>query len=440
MAVDARSVAALAPGHQLPELAKDPYLQATAIIVHLAVVVVGLDFGIGAATSATLPLAMVLGPLWIGAIRKYTLAPLITCLMAACVFSGLVLTMSAAQDHRVSIAGRNQMLGLLLSGAAAFVLILWARLEMPLYRVVALYGFGGVVGAVLDGRMSWKFGVALPATFLILGLLERSGLRVRCVVATMALGLFGVMDDYRSYFAFCLLAATLTVWQMRPALGDGRPPNRWWPAILIAGAAIAMYLLTSTLITAGYLGEDVQVRSEEQIERSGSLLAGGRPEWAATLELMRLKPSGYGVGVIPNLEDIHVAKRGLDSINIGLNPERDRYMFGTEFRLHSIVADLWVRYGVIGLALAGAILVGVVRSLSFRLAERAAPTSIILASLLALWSLPFEPSYTYWVRVCVALGLVLVPRGASRISSSAEQADAGRGGGMDWRSDEHSLR
>ena len=348
-------------------------------------------------------------PLWIGVLRRYALAPLIVVLMGACVVSGLALATYSAQDHTQSVASRQQMLGLLLSGAASFVLILWARRLMPLYRVVALYGLGGVMSAVLDGRLTWKFGVALPATFLILGLLEKHESRVRSAVAITLLGFVGVMDDYRSYFAFCLLAATLTVWQLRPADEDG-VRNRWWPAFLIAGMGTAMYLLTSTLITAGYLGEEVQARTTEQIELSGSLLAGGRPEWAATFELMRLKPSGFGVGVIPNLEDVHTAKRGLDSINIGLNPERDRYMFGTEFRLHSIVADLWVRYGLVGLALAAAILVGVVRSLSFALAARRAPTSIILAAMLALWSLPFEPSYTYWVRTCVALGLVLVAR------------------------------
>lgn len=397
-----------------PDLGRDPYRRATALIVHGAVVIVGFDYTVGGGMSAALPLALVLLPLWIRSLRAYALAPLLAVLVVASFVSGVVLSAFAAQDHTVSSASRAQMLGLLLSGAAALVLVLWARREMPLHRVVALYGLGGVLGAVVDGRLSWKFGVALPATFLILGLLERGGSRWRTVIAITLLGLFGAADDYRSYFAFCLLAATLTLWQLRPAATDDRPRSRWWPAFLLGGLAFAMYLLTTALLTAGYLGEEVQVRTQEQIEQSGSLLAGGRPEWAATFELMQLKPPGYGVGVIPNLEDVHRAKAGLESINIGLNPERDRYMFGTEFRLHSIIADLWVRYGFVGLALAATILVAVVRSLSFALAERQAATSAILASLLALWSLFFEPSYTYWVRVCIAVGLVLVARDLGR--------------------------
>ena len=252
-----------------------------------------------------------------------------------------------------------------------------------------------------------------------------------------ALGVYSVFDGYRSFFAFCVLAATLTVWQMRPN-DEGRERSRWWPAILIAGLLTAGYMLMSTLITAGVLGEAIQERTTEQIEQSGSLLAGGRPEWAATMELVRLKPSGYGVGVIPNLEDVHTAKAGLESINIGLNQERDRYMFGTEFRLHSILADLWVRYGVVGVALGATILVAIIRSLSFSLAARQASTAAILAALLALWSLFFEPSTTYWVRTCVAVGLVLVLRDqrfhlGRRQGYDLEAGTAAGGRGGSWR-------
>jgi hypothetical protein len=388
--------------------AVDPYAKATALIVQVAVVVVGFHLKLGYGILASLPLALVLLPLWLRAVWQYTFAQLLTVLMVGAAVSGLVLSAIAAQDHEINPASRVQMTGLLLSGAAALVLILWARREIPLHRVVALYGFGGVVGAVVDGRISWKYGVALPATFLVLGLLERSGSRVRVALAVTALGIVGVLDDYRSYFAFCLLAATLTMWQTRPP-GADRPLSRWWPVIILAAIGMAVYLLMTALMTSGYLGEEVQTRTVEQIEQSGWLLAGGRPEWAATTELMSLRPSGYGAGVLPNLEDIHTASAGLESINIGLNLERDRYMFGTEFRLHSIVADLWVRFGFVGVALAATILVAVVRSLSFSLARRTAATSVILAAVLVLWSLAFEPSYTYWVPVCVGIGLVLVP-------------------------------
>ncbi len=414
MTVPAQSVVvARRPDGELRPLLEppDPYRQATSAAVHLAVVLAGFDLAVAFGVSLVLPLVVLALPLWAKAVARYALAPAILVLAVAAAASGLVLSSLAAYDHEINQGSRVQMVGLLLSGMAAFVAVLWARQTMPLARVVALYGLGGVAGAVLDGRLTWKFGVAIPATFLILGLLERRGPRGKPIVGILVLGLVGVVDDYRSYFAFCVLAAALALWQIRP-LDDGRSPSRWWPALLLGAMGAAVYLLTSTLLTAGYLGEGVQQRSQEQIERSGSLLAGGRPEWAATLELAALRPIGYGVGVIPNLEDVHVAKEGLDSINIGLNPERDRYMFGSEFRLHSIIADLWVRFGLVGFALALTMVFAVVRGLSFSLAQRTATPAVLLAALLALWSFVFEPSTTYWVRVCVAMGFVLVVRRA----------------------------
>jgi hypothetical protein len=392
-----------------PRLPGDPYEQATLLIIHLGIVVVGFDVKLAYGVSAAVPLVVVALPLWVKHVRQYPLAPLILLLGMSSAVSGLVLSGLAAYDHDVLPGNRVQMTGLLLSGISGLILVLWARQLIPLHRVVALYGLGGVAAALADGRWTWKFGVAVPATFLVIGVLERSGSRARPTVAVIALGLVSVVDDYRSYFAFCLLAAMLGLWQLRPT-GAERSGNRWWPALLLVGLGFALYVLTTALLTAGYLGEDVQLRSQAQIERSGSLLAGGRPEWAATLELVKLRPLGYGAGVVPNFADVQAAKSGLASINYGLNPERDRYMFGTEFRLHSILADLWVRFGLVGVAFAVAMLFGVVRGLSTSLAERTASTSAILASLLALWSFAFEPSTTYWVRTSVAVGFVLVVR------------------------------
>ncbi len=157
--------------------------------------------------------------------------------MLACVVSGLALSTFAAQDHIVSAAGRIHMLGLLLSGAAAFVLVLWARRQIPLHRVVALYGLGGVVGGRRRGSArAGSSASPSPRRSSSLGLVEASGSRIRAAAVVAALGVYGVFDGYRSFFAFCLLAATLTVWQMRPngrgsraePMVAGHPHRRTW--------------------------------------------------------------------------------------------------------------------------------------------------------------------------------------------------------------------
>ena len=267
----------------------------------------------------------------------------------------------------------------------------------------------GLIQVALAGDPSWKYGLALPTAFFTLGLLGRTRSRLVQAVVVVGFGVTALADDYRSLFAFCLLTATLTLWQARPRSSDG-VNNRWFPALLIAGMGVTAYLLLSTLLTSGYLGSEVGGRTVEQVETSGSLLAGGRPEWLATRELVLLRPQGYGAGVVPNWADLHAAKSGLASVNVELEQKRDGYMFGGEFRLHSITGDLWVRYGWLGLALAVTILITLIRSLSFRLAARDAPTPVILITLLSLWAMGFEPSYSYWVEVCVATGLVIYAR------------------------------
>src|SRR5690606_37117394 len=100
-----------------------------------------------------------------------------------------------------------------------------------------------------------------------------------------------------------------------------------------------------SLLTGGYLGSEAQERTTQQIETSGSLLIGGRPEFAATRHLVESRPEGFGLGVVPAWEDIRTARHGLAEVNVELEPVRLRYMFGGQFRLHSIAADLWAACG-----------------------------------------------------------------------------------------------
>lgn len=397
----------------------DPYERATKLLLQVLVVLVGLAVPVRFGASATVPVLIVLLPVWIGVLRRYTLAPIIVVVAVAAVPSGLLLGAVSSVDHEIDGLLRYQSIALLFSGIAAFVVVLWARQELPLGRILVLFALGALASDLSAGRLSWKFDLAVPTTLLVLGLLGRRPSHRAAIVALLVLGVIGVLEDSRSFFGFCLLAATLTAWQTRPR---GRSVNRWYPALLMTGAALAAYLLTASLLTGGYLGSELQERSTEQIETSGSILAGGRPEWAATRELIARNPEGYGLGVVPNWSDIQAGKAGLSSIDVKLEPQRQRYMFGGQFKLHSIAADLWVSYGWVGLALAMLILVGLVRSLSFALAARRAQPAVIFITLLAVWHVLFGPIFSNWLEVCVALGLGLATRRPSAVTPPQEAA------------------
>ena len=96
----------------------------------------------------------------------------------------------------------------------------------------------------------------------------------------------------------------------------------------MAALGLAVYYLGTTLLVDGYLGEAAQAKSVAQIDAAGSLIAGGRPELAATLALLGADFRGFGLGAIANYHDVLVAKTGMASINYDPNNGYvERYLF-----------------------------------------------------------------------------------------------------------------
>jgi hypothetical protein len=98
-------------------------------------------------------------------------------------------------------------------------------------------------------------------------------------------------------------------------------------------------------------------------------------------------------------------------------------MFGGSYELHSVAADLWVRFGWVGVALAAAMVAMMVRSLSFLLAARRAPAFVTFACILALWYMLFGPIYSNWLDVCLALGLAAVAAGPRPVAPAAGRSE-----------------
>jgi hypothetical protein len=223
------------------------------------------------------------------------------------------------------------------------------------------------------------------------------------------------VSNYRSFVGFCLLTVILIAWQSI-SRSPRKQTNRLAPVVLIGAIAFALYQLVSTLLVGGYLGSQVQARTLSQTQTSGSILLGGRPEWTSTIDLMAHRPSGYGLGVVPNAIDINIGDHAL--INININPDYgyEQYMFIGQFRLHSIVADLWTSCGWAGLLLAAVILIVLLQTLSVALAERRATALQILITSIALWDLAFSPIFTNLRDITLALALGLQATWPTRAS------------------------
>ena len=161
---------------------------------------------------------------------------------------------------------------------------------------------------------------------------------------------------------------------------------------------------------SGALGETVAERSRQQVDQSGSLLLGGRPELTGTLQLMADRPAGFGLGVVPSGGDVSSIKQGFAALRI---PTADgyieHYLTNGGFELHSVVADLWGWLGVPGLLLGVLMGVLVVRGLVDGLATARMPSVVVLLALYGLWFLAFGPVPSNMQEVALAVGLCLLP-------------------------------
>lgn len=184
---------------------------------------------------------------------------------------------------------------------------------------------------------------------------------------------------------------------------------------MVAVIAAITYNLATALIVDGYLGEQAQSRTIAQLEASGSLLLGGRPEAAASIALFQSNPWGFGAGVQPNLADILVAKTGMASI--GYQPNNgyvETYLFGGGFELHSVAGDLWSQYGIPGLAFVAWIVVLVLHTLGQGLSTRTATSISMFLGISTLWNVLFSPIYGSLPTLVLTVGLGLLPVAAAK--------------------------
>ena len=391
-----------------------------------ALVIIGARQFVHTGLTSGYVLAILLAPVWIGVLHRFVLARLLLLVGLAAAASGYALSRYALGSHEVVPALRSSSLSLVLGTLCAVGTVLWARSLMSRHTIGLLFGLGIVLSGYVDHLPAqgnpWKFLLAIPVGMIVLSLVRlRGGGKGWELAALLVLAATSAALDSRSYFGTFLLAALLVLWQMRPRISRSAGSVSS-TVVLMAGIGAAMYYLATSLLVNGYLGKDAQARSVEQITTSGSLLLGGRPELKASLALFQHDPLGFGFGVIANPNEVLVAKSGLASINYSPNNGYvDRFMFGSQVELHSMVGDLWAQCGIAGLALVLAIVVVVVVGLAQRIATRTADGLSLFLGIWTLWNVLFSPLYASAPTLTVALGVLLLTRRTRR--EPAEQPD-----------------
>lgn len=368
---------------------------------------------------------------WVPNLSRYRGAWLLVVLGALSVAWGWLLGGIAESDgYLLDGSIRLQTVSELAGVIAGAGVLLWARRIVPTAVLGSAFGLGLVGNALLFGPETenpWKYVWGLPVSVLVLSLVAlspRSARRVPVAATILVLTVVSAALDCRSYAAALLLTLVLYLAATRTTASA-----RDLPSGLVAGFVVAlagaMYYLGQTLLVSGVLGEATRARTLEQIDTSGSLILGGRPELGATWSLLQYRPIGFGAGVVPQSRDIMVGKTGLRATDDAISTDYvEKYMFGGRIELHSVFGDFWAAFGIPGLLLAVLVAALTLRGVAHFLAARTGSATAILACVWTLWNVGFSPFTSSSAIMMLGLALALpVKRKRQPLSSSERRSD-----------------
>ncbi len=396
--------------------------EAERVLAFATCVIVGIRFPINL-NLPSLALAMALLPLSLGAWGLFRGARAVSLTALGAAASGVLLSLTGS-SHVTDMSILRSDTARVLLLATGCLALLWARSLLGSRLVVLLYGMGTLITVVIgfapvNGDNPWKFSLSLPAVLLLLSLKrvhERPFVEFGVLLALAAVS---ALNDSRSLAAMLIIAAAIR-FAVRPAKADSRSRSSVRVAVGIGLISIGGFFLVQAMIAEGMLGEAAQERTEQQTELGGNVLTGGRPEAGAAVALVTNRPLGYGAGALPTPQDVLVAKEGMSSL--GYDPNNgyvERYMFGDGFEVHSLAGDLWIRYGVVGLALA-VVCVGLVAHGMVDALRRGAASGVMLfLAIRTIWDFAFSPFATVMTTLLLALAVCL-PLASERRRPSAQ--------------------
>jgi len=394
---------------------------ATSIIVPLLPLRALSPLGSGSFNLGVLAAAMLWVPVSYAAFRqrssRWLLIAFGACLVAAPGLTYISLQGSPGRRYD-GTAAQGSML-FLLAQAITLAALLWARQHLSIPRIAVLFGGGMLVNATMSPQLwstdPWKYAFAFPTCVIALAIgvtLKNKWSTVSALIVLMAITL---TQDYRSLLAILTLALAIYAWRVRAPNLDPRGLTLRMAVVGVLGFLV--YKLGVALALAGHLGHRNQIVTYAQIERSGSLIAGARPEWNATFALLRERPIGYGPGVVPSATDVHVGAAALADANIDVHGNYvTGYLFGGPLELHSVAADLWITFGLAGLVVSLLTLVVLAKALT-RIISSVRPSGLqAFLIITALWDLAFSPIGSNLPHIVLALGLLLPA--SQRVGSS----------------------
>lgn len=372
-------------------------------------IAIGLRLNLAGPVSTALALPVFLAPVWLHVVAPLRAKRVFIAGVAAIIY-GLLLNGTMQATHEISSTVTIQQTVLVLEVVLGAGALVWSRVTIGTAPTAFWFGFGLLAHEAISGLSSpnvWKFDLFIPVTICLLSACWWRRNSVAEIVSLMILAVISALNDSRSAASILAMTALVVVWQRwRAHLRLRSTAVRVLAGIALAGTF--SYFVMQSFILDGLLGASSQARSEAQLQTAGSLLLGGRPELGATVALLQASPLGFGMGVIPNVADVNIAKSGMMALNYDPNNGYvERYMFGGGVEVHSVIGDLWLRCGLAGLAFALVILGIIVGGAASRLAGGSGRALTTFLAVQVIWDAMFSPFYYPAVQVLM-LGVALL--------------------------------
>lgn len=302
-------------------------------------------------------------------------------------------------------------------GILAIGVILWANRYISIRTILIAYSAGWLIQVLIEhenySANFWKYGISQPLTIGVLALVGSSPFPVRVLVAVI-LTWVGFEFESRSFGAICVVAFIVSELQRRDRSSVGHSTPAAGKSFLFAGAAFITVWVVSvaivSVLTSGVFGEEVRARTLRQESGPGGLLLGGRPEWVASISLMTDRPFGYGAGAMPGEHDYILAMQAIaDAGLVTAGSYYRQYMFAGDFRLHSVLADLWLSFSIPGALLALVMAARIALLFIGRTGGSGASVgSVCFLSLSSLWFVFFGTFYSNFPQVAFAVAVAAV--------------------------------
>lgn len=376
-----------------------------------------------AGVSPGLVIGLMLLPVWWPHTARFRGARTLMALFGAAAVAGWILAWAAPATYQILSTRLRFDSGLVLGLAVGLGVLVWARNVIPPGQLAVTFGIGAIVASGFGGGLwsenPWKYALDAPVAIAVLGAVRGRRWLTCCALAVLA----AVSLVCVSRASFMIFVVTLGL------VFAAGAPARWrrslsWPrlALIVAVASMMLVWAGTWAMSSGLLGAGVQQRTKMQIDEAGSLLSGGRQEFYATFALLGYRPAGFGLGVSVDEPTIEVARAGM-ATNVPPDPHYLRdYMFGSGVELHSVAADLWARCGWVGVALAAAILIVVIRGLARSFREGDLDPLAACLAVWTLWNLAFAPLYSAGVTLALGLALILPRVREHRVAAALQRS------------------